>query len=494
MPDPEVLRLPEAPTLGRLREVLDVLEEGVAILGPDGVVEYVNPSGERILSLAPGEILGCRLTDFRWEVVDVEGRPLPRETLPTLRALETGEPVGPMVVGFTSNAVPELAWVEVSARPLRGRGRNASHATVSSFRDITKRIRALEALRESERRYHTLAQSVPVGIFHTDREHKLTWANRAWTDITGLSLEDSLGDGWAQAVHQDDRAGIFEAWAAAVAAGQPYRREHRYVRPDGDVRWVICRAVEQLDEHGRFLGRVGSVTDITDAKAAATLKDQIIGLVSHELRAPIISIRGGLTFLEPHLADAGEEARRFFGMAVRNAELLERMVRDLLDIERLQAGRLGLDMVQVLLSDVLREVRGVVLPQAAERGVTLREPAPSAVVVTADRDRLMQVFTNLLSNAVKFSGQGDEVRMDVSMAPGTVTVGIHDRGRGIAPEEHERIFEPFAQVEGGKVPGLTGAGLGLAIARAIMDRHGGRIWVESALGEGASFYVSLPAS
>jgi PAS domain S-box-containing protein len=491
MVDPAVLRPPEAPTLDRLREVLDVLEEGVAILGPDGVVEYVNPSGERILRLAPGEVLGCRLMDFRWEIVDLEGRPLPRESLPTLRALETGEPVGPRVVGMTSNAVPELAWVEVSARPLRGPGEKAPHSTVTSFRDITDRVRAVEALRESERRYHTLAQSVPVGIFHTDSQHKVTWANRAWTDITGLSLEESLGDGWARAVHPEDREGIFEAWRAAVAAGAPYRREHRFVRPDGDVRWVICRAVEQLDEHGTSLGRVGSVTDITDAKAAATAKDQIIGLVSHELRAPIISIRGGLTFLKPHLGDAGEEAGRFFDMAVRNAELLERLVRDLLDIERLQAGHLGMEMVPVVLSDLLEEVRGVIFPQAAECGVTLREPAPSAVVVTADKDRLMQVFTNLLSNAVKFSEPGGEVWMDVASSPDTVTVGVHDRGRGIAPEDHQRIFELFTQVAGAGE--TAGAGLGLAISRAIVKGHGGRIWVESALGQGASFYVSLPA-
>ncbi len=234
---------------------------------------------------------------------------------------------------------------------------------------------------------------------------------------------------------------------------------------------------------------MGSVTDVTEAKSAALLKDHIIGMVSHELRSPLISIRGALTFLHPHLQDVGDEARDLYDMAMRNASLLERLVRDLLDVERLAKGQLSLEMEALAVHDVLARAREVVLPQATERGVTLREPAPAAVQVTADKDRLVQVFTNLLSNAVKFSEPGGEVWMGVASTAGTVTVGVHDRGRGIAPADHHRIFEPFAQVDEGR-----GAGLGLAIARAIVDRHGGRTWVESALGRGASFFVSLPTS
>ncbi|MHB1192161.1 MAG: PAS domain-containing sensor histidine kinase [Longimicrobiales bacterium] len=494
MSDPAVIRPPKAPTLGRLRQVLDALEEGVAILGPDGVVEYVNRAGEQILRLAPGEVLGCRLVDFRWELVDVEGDSLPKEALPALRTLASGEPAGPMVVGMTSNAVPELAWIEVSAWPLRSAGGKGSPGTVTSFRDVTLRVRAQQALHESDGRYRTLAQSVPVGIFHTDAKGATVWVNASMKDITGQSFEESLGLGWIRAVHPDDRDGVSDAWARASAAGEPYVREHRLILPDGKVCWVISRAVGMTDGQGHSLGAVGSVTDVSEAKSATVLKDHIIGMVSHELRSPLISIRGALTFLDPYLRDAGEEARRLHDMAMRNATLLERLVRDLLDVERLSTGQLSLDMEELALHDILARAREVVLPQATEHGVTVREPAPTAVRVTADKDRLGQVFTNLLSNAVKFSEPGGEVWMDVASSAGGVTVGVHDQGRGIAPDDHERIFEPFAQVEGARAATPAGAGLGLAIARAIVDRHGGRIWVESAPGKGASFFVSLPAS
>ncbi len=454
----------------------------------------MNPAGERILNLQPGEMLGSRLMDFRWEIVDLEGNELPRESLVTLRAMETGEPAGPVVVGMTSNAVPELAWVEVTTRPLRRPGAPPPYATVTSFRQVTDRVRAEQTLRESEKRYETLAQSVPVGIFHTDARGACLWVNHAWTGITGLSHEDSLGEAWADGLHPEDRDRVFAAWKAANAASEPYRCEHRYLHADGTVKWVICRAVPQLDPQGRTVGWVGSVTDVTEAKSAAVLKDRIIGHVSHELRAPLISIRGGLGFLAPYLEGAGEEPRRFFDMAVRNTDLLERLVRDLLDIERLQAGQAGLEMGPVVVSDVLNEAVGVVLSQAEARGVALRDAPSGSLRVTGDRDRLLQVFTNLLSNAVKFSEEGGEVWTDVTEAGDAVTVGVHDRGRGIAPEDHARIFEPFHQVgvERGSRP--AGAGLGLAIARAIVDQHGGRIRVESALGRGASFFVTLPAS
>ncbi len=494
MPDPAVVRPPKAPTLGRLRQVLDALEEGVAILGSDGVVEYVNRSGESILRLAPGEVLGCRLVDFRWEIVDLEGRSLPKESLPTLRALVSGEPAGPMVVGMTSNAVPELAWIEVSSWPLGSPGGKGPPSTVTSFQDVTTRVRAQQGLRESEDRYSTLTQSVPVGIFHTDPDGAAVWVNPAMADIIGLSFEESLGMGWTRALHPDDRQGVFEAWRNASEAGEAYVREHRFVLPDGQVRWVMCRAVGVKDGQGRSLGAVGSVTDVTEAKSAALLKDHVIGLVSHELRSPLISIRGALTFLEPHLRSAGDEARNLYDMAIRNASFLERLVRDLLDVERLAAGQLSLEMEELALHDVLARAREVVLPQATERGVTVRELVPGTARVTADMDRLVQVFTNLLSNAVKFSEPGGEVWTEVVSKAGAVTVGVHDRGRGIGPDDHHRIFEPFAQVEGGRAAGAGGAGLGLAIARAIVDRHGGRIWVESAPGKGAAFYVSLPAS
>ncbi len=469
-----------------------MLEEGVAILGTDGVVEFVNASGEGILGVTAGELLGWNVLDFRWEISDAEGRPLAREALPSLRVLATGMPHPPMVVGMISPAVPEPKWIEVSARPLQLPDDAGVGGVVVSFRDVSARRSGELALKASEERYQALAQSVPTGVYHADANDAVVWVNDAWTGITGLSFEESLGDGWSHALHPDDRGRVFEEWAKAKAAREPYVLEHRYVRPDGEVRWVISRAVGQFDTQGQCVGFIGSLTDITVAKSAALMKDQIIGLVSHELKTPLVAIRGGLTFLEPYIQGADEDARRLYGMAMRNAELLERLVRELLDIERLEAGQLSLNLETVSVSEVLSQAREITLPMAEERGVVVRATEPIGACVSADRDRALQVFTNLLSNAVKFSKPGGEVRMEVSADAGHVTICVHDQGRGIPAEYHERIFERFSQVEAGDAALRDSTGLGLAISRAIVNRHGGRIWVESAPGAGASFFVTLP--
>ncbi|MDP2956286.1 MAG: PAS domain-containing sensor histidine kinase [Longimicrobiales bacterium] len=493
MADPVAPRSPEALTLERLRQVVDVLEEGVAILGADGVVEFINPAGEEILGVPAGELLGWKPLDFRWEMVDSAGRPLDREAHPILRVLATGKPHPPVVVGMTSPLVPEPRWIEVSAQPIRSPNEPAVQGAVASFRDVSARRAAELALKASEARYQTMTQSLPTGIFHLDVEGLCVWVNHALSELTGRSVEECLGLGLAAAIHPDDFDRVVEVWRSAAAVRQPYVLEHRYL-VRGEVKWVVCRAVELTDAQGRCLGYVGSVTDITEAKSAALMKDQVIGLVSHELRAPLVSIRGGLTFLEPYIQGADEDGRRLYRMALRNTELLERLVRDLLDIERLKAGQLGLNLEEVSVSEVLSRAREVTLPLAEERGVVVRAAEPSGAVVSADRDRMLQVFTNLLSNAVKFSEPGGEVRMEVSAGADHVTIGVHDKGRGIPPEYHERIFERFAQVEGGDAAERDGAGLGLAISRAIVNRHGGRIWVESTPGAGASFFVTLPVS
>lgn len=485
-------RSPGTLTLARLRQVVDILEEGVAILGADGVVEFVNPAGEAILGVPSGELRGGRLLDFRWEITDEHGAPLPRESLPPVKVLASGVPEGPVVVGMTSPAVAAVRWVEVRARPLEAEASERPHGALASFRDVSARVGAERALRAIEERYQALVGSVPTGIFHLDAQGALVWANEAMCRIAGVEAEACMGDGWVGQIHPDDRARVLERWTEAERSGSPYLLEHRIQRPDGETRWVVCRTAEQRDETGRSTGFIGSVTDITESREAGLIKDHLIGLVSHELRSPLLAILGGLTFLEPYVRDADEDGRRLYEIALRNAKLLERMVRDLLDIERLRAGQLHLEKVDVDLDGLLQEARDVMLPLASERGVVLEAPVAGGVTARADRDRLLQVVTNLLSNAVKFSDPGGCVRVEAAPTAEGVTVVVRDTGRGIPPEYHERIFERFGQVDAADGAERGGAGLGLAISRAMVLGHGGRIWVESAPGEGASFHFTLP--
>lgn len=494
MPEMPTPRAPEALSLERLKQVVDALHEGVAILNAEGVVDFINPSGEQIFHFPAGELVGWKALDFEWEIVDRDGRPLPREAHPALRVLETGEPQPTTVLGFRAPSVEGMGtvWVEVTSRPLQNEGEARPHGSVSTFRDVTARMEGEAALRASEARYHMLTQSVPTGIFHMDADGACVWVNDAWSTITGRTHEEALGAGWVDAIHPEDLSRVSAEWERRAKAEEDYALEHRVLSADGVVRWVFCRSTRLYAEDGAFLGHIGSMADITEAKTAALLKDQLLGLASHELRAPLVAIQGGLTFLEPYIRDADQDGRKLFDIARRNANLLERLVRDLLDIDRLEGGQQPLDVERIPLRPLLVEAREGHLAAAGDRGVVLDPPEGGDVEVSVDRDRILQILNNLLSNAVKFSEPGGRVRLDVTTREGGVVVGVHDQGRGIPGELHERVFERFVQADPADSAERGGAGLGLAIARAIAHRHGGRIWVESEPGKGASFRLFLP--
>lgn len=492
MTKPEVPLPPEALGPDPLRQIVDVLAEGVVVLDADGAITLVNPAGAALLGRPAAELVGLGLDALSLRVTDEDGHAMPLASLPPLRVLATGMAPPPGVVGLTTPEDPGPRWIEMTARPLRtGKGDQLTGA-VASLRDVTEWHQTRVALAASEERYHALAQAVPVGICRADAQGRCTWVNEGMAEIAGRDAEACLGDGWVEAIHPDDRENVLRAWQEAVEKGTLYQVEHRMLHPTGEVRWVLCRMVEERDDQGERIGYHGSVTDITTGKLSGHEKDQLIGLVSHELRAPLVSIRGGLTFLEPYISGVDADGRRLFDMAVRNAEVLDRLVRDLLDIERLEAGRLVLEPTDVDPLALLREARGMVLSQAEDRGVAIVIPDDVGPSVWVDWDRLLQVATNLLSNAVKFSDPGGVVTVAVEEAPERVVLSVRDHGRGIPSDFHERIFERFIQVDSADGAERGGTGLGLAISRAIVAAHGGRIWVESAPAAGSTFFLELP--
>ena len=480
---------------GRLFEVVNALEEGFAVLDAEGIVQFMNPAVARALSVDPDEILGWPLVDFPWEIQDSDGEPLPKEEHPSLRALAEGVATTPRVLGVTAPTVDGILWLEVTARPLFAADGATVDGSVALFRDIGARRAAEHALHSSELRFQTLTSLVPAGIFKTDMDGQCTYVNEACCEIAGFTSEEALGEGWADALHSDDRERVFKEWMATAKSGSAFRSEYRYRHADGEVRWVIGAAIVHRGPDGEPAGFIGSLTDVSDQQNAAMLKDQLIGLVSHELRAPLVAIGGALGHLEPQAAELDERSKLLYEVAVRNTHLLERLVRDLLEIERLEGGVAALELESVAVADLMKDSVDLVEAVQGGEGATIQilEGDPG-LHIEADHDRLVQVLSNLISNAVKFSGADTRVTVGVESDQAEVVFAVRDQGRGIPGDLIERIFERFVQVDTGDADDHRGAGLGLAIARAIVTRHGGRIWAESTLGQGSAFYFTVPAS
>jgi len=236
-------------------------------------------------------------------------------------------------------------------------------------------------------------------------------------------------------------------------------------------------------------------SDITERWELEQMKTQFVSLVSHELRTPLTSIKGSLGLILAGAAgEISPQARQFLEIALNSTDRLIRIVNDLLDLSKLEAGKVQLNLVEVSPREVVEECITELESFAESRKIKVLNEVPEDLpTVLADRDRLKQTIINLLSNAIKFSPEGKKVIVGAEMFDSkAVKFWVKDFGIGIPEDELDRIFEKFAQVKKKAVSPTEGTGLGLSITKQIVELHGGRIWVESEVGKGTTFYFTIP--
>ncbi|HEX2569761.1 MAG TPA: PAS domain S-box protein [Polyangia bacterium] len=388
--------------------------------------------------------------------------------------------------------------VEVVLTPVSLGGKPA---LLALWHDLTDRKRAEKALMESEARFRTLANSSPIGIFQIDAEGLCTYANPRCQQITGLTPEESLGTGWLRSIHPEDRAAMMDEWRRARDETNDFSLELRLLRPDGTVRQVLSRAVALRAASGQILSYVGTVVDITERKVIERMKSEFVSIVSHELRTPLTSIRGALRLLEGGImGELPEDAMSLVSMASANTERLVRLINDILDVEKLEAGRMVLQVRRLdprrLLLTTVEGLRG--LAEQARVSLVIEgdeRPEDDERWLQGDEDLLVQVLTNLVSNAIKFSPPGSQVRLRVERTPalnGWLRFSVMDQGPGIAADDLPKLFGKFQQLDSSNARKKGGTGLGLAISKAIVEEHGGRIGLDSRPGEGTTFWFDLP--
>ncbi|NER32124.1 MAG: cell wall metabolism sensor histidine kinase WalK, partial [Symploca sp. SIO1C4] len=274
----------------------------------------------------------------------------------------------------------------------------------------------------------------------------------------------------------------------------------------GEERIIAWNNTLLQNPSGEAIGIMSIGEDITERYAIARMKDEFISVVSHELRTPLTSIHGALKLLSSGLIDSkSERGERIIAIATESAEHLVRLVNDILELERLESGKISLSKQQVNAAELISTAVEQMGVMANRAGISL-EVAPQAIKFTADFDRIIQVLTNLLGNAIKFSPQGSTVWLSVQqqvvqeqneISPSPIEYNqiqfqVKDQGRGIPADKIESIFERFHQIDASDSRKKGGTGLGLAICRSIVEQHGGTIWADSTLGEGSSFYFTLP--
>jgi PAS domain S-box-containing protein len=373
------------------------------------------------------------------------------------------------------------------------------------LRDVNAALEAEVAERKlaqrlSERLFRQnelILQSVSEGIYGVDAAGYTTFLNPSAAAMLGMGAADLVGrpleTGLGTQPGPDGAPGPAPV-RDTLRTGAPARAAAMLRRADGT--WFPAElASAPVVEDGRIVGAVATFRDETERREVERMKDEFISIVSHELRTPLTSIRGSLGLLAGGKAGAiPERAQRLLDIAVQNTDRLIRLINDILDIERMESGKATLELRTLQVAQLLDGTTAVMESMAERAGVRLRVEAEPGLSVRGDPDRLTQVLTNLVSNAVKFSPEGAEVTLTARRAGQEVHVAVTDRGRGVPADKLESIFERFQQVDSSDSRQKGGTGLGLAICRSIVTQHGGRIWAESAPGEGSAFRFTLPVA
>jgi PAS domain S-box-containing protein len=518
----------------RYRSVVNAMTEGIILFNPHGQVKTCNPSAERILGLSEAQMQERNNGFADWHPIREDGSPYPIDELPIARTLATGEPSRNVVLGDLS---PEgkLTWLLVNSEPIVDLVSGQVTAAVVSFTDITRRREAEEQLNK----LYLAVEQNPHSIIITDANGVVEYVNDAFIETSGYSAEEIVGR----------RAGVLKSGQTAeetyrdlwthLKAGQPWRGEFVNRRKSGEIYIDLVRIAPIRRPDGRITHYLSIQEDITEhkrvgeeldryrhhleelvaertqqlevangvlaahaetiaaaketAEQANRAKSAFLANMSHEIRTPMNAIMGLAYLLRPSLQDRGQQEK--LDRIKSAAEHLLSIINDILDISKIEAGRLTLESTEFHPEGVLTNVCAILAEKVSGKGLELvvdMDGLPTNL--RGDPTRLTQALLNYASNAVKFTERGSVVlwARAVEESEGEVLLRfeVRDTGIGITPEQQAKIFDAFEQADSSTTRKYGGTGLGLAITRRLAELMGGEVGVVSAQGEGSTFWFT----
>jgi PAS domain S-box-containing protein len=480
----------------------------IALLAADGTVREVNRTALELIGADAEDIVGRPFWEGGWWTESAESRAAIRRAV---SAAGEGRFVRLEASPGTRNGTP--VSFDFSFTPLKDDGEPV-RGIIAEGRDVTDHRAAQEALRTSEFRFSGIVDIAADAIVSVDDDHVITLFNQGAERIFGYPASEVIGQSLdlllPPDVHRVHREHIREfSRSPATARRMGVRSEVRGRRKNGEI-FPAEASISKFDVGGRRVF-TAVLRDITErraaeeerarlleaeraARAAAELalltRDEVLAVVSHDLRNPLSVIDMCAASLSEKLPAHDAGTRNLVATIESSTAWMNRLIEDLLDVARMEAGRLTLQRQSHDLVRVISEATVMLEPLIVEKSLRLHEDLPEYLPPTSvDARRIVQVLENLVSNAVKHTAPGGEIRIRAESANGEVRIAVRDTGSGIPAENLPHLFNRFWQARGAQ---RGGAGLGLAIAKGIIEAHGGHIWVESEVGAGSTFAFSLP--
>lgn len=470
----------------------------IAVADRNHRIRLTNPAFGTIFGYTLRECLGKRVADL---------------IIPDGETAEFQENVETLLSGAIVRGVHRrkrkdggIVYVDFYAVPISSKG--GRDGIVAVYQDITKRIEAETALRQSEEVFRMLSEASPVGIFRTDLKGKVLYVNERLTEIMGISEEQVYAQGWRAAAHPEDWEHFRALWSSAVQNGASFSDQHRLVKANKQIAWVGIHGKAVRGVNGELLGYVGAVEDITAlrnahermreakeaAEAASKAKGEFLANMSHEIRTPLNGILGMAELaLDTQLT---ADQRDFLDTLHSSADSLLAVINDILDFSKIEAGRLDLEAIDFDMRDAMEAAIKTLAFRAEGKGLELlceiAHEIPNGL--RGDPTRIRQVVLNLVGNAIKFTDKGEiSLKVEVEASSGdslTLHFTVADTGIGIPAAKQKLIFDPFSQADTSTTRKYGGTGLGLTISARLVEMMGGKIWVESELHKGTKFHFT----
>lgn len=350
-------------------------------------------------------------------------------------------------------------------------------------------------------RFENLLELSPQVVWFGRPDGQITYFNPYWYEYTGLTEKKALGDAWTSAIHPEDRERVVESWQSAVRDSSDFAVELRLRGRDDKYCWFLARSRPARDESGKVDAWLGIAVDIEERKkaeeeawAASQAKSEFLASMSHELRTPLNAIGGYAELLAlgirgPLNADQAQDIARIR----RSQQHLLTLIQDVLNFAKVDAGQAEYHITAVPVDEALRDTESMIAPQILAKGLHYSyKGVGKTEAVLADPEKMQQIVLNLLTNAVKFTESGGTITLSSELSGKCIDIRVADTGPGISPEKLSRIFDPFVQAERRLNQPVQGVGLGLAISQDLARAMDGGVTVESVVGEGSTFTLSLP--